>query len=111
MTECLAGSFETDSVEFALGGVRGLEHGGADKIVGDDVHGEFFFDHCRRPASEDIDAERNLDVSQVEFDPPSTAVQFGKGAGRKLSVIGEGGGEGDVLASKSGDIDREGDMA
>ena len=107
----LTRSFEADAIEFPLRCVRGLQHGGADEVVGDEVHCKFFFDHFGREASQDVHTEGDLDVSQVEFNVPSAAVEFGEGSCGKFPGVGKGGGDGDALTSESLDVHGERYMA
>ena len=111
LIHCLKGVFEADTFYFELGRSCGLQHGEAHEVVGDDVHGEFFFYHVRGFTAQDIHAQGDLYVAQEQFHSPAAAIEFGEGCGGTLFVVGQGGGDGYFLGAESGDIGDEGDVA
>jgi len=85
-------------------GMRAFNHEGADKVVRDDEHPEFLFDHFRGFAAKDIHAHGRFYVAQEQFDLPASAVEFGEGLLGKGDRIGQGGDENEVLGSEAFDV-------
>ncbi len=74
----LAGSvqraFETESVQRGVADTGCLAHNGADEVVGNEVHFQFFVDHRRGQATEHVHVQGGLNVIQIEFDIPAPCV-------------------------------------
>jgi len=70
---------------------RRLAHQPPDTVVGDEVHQDFFTDHHRRQAAQDIQPHGYLDVSKKQLDIPPFKVKFGKLFGGISRGIKQGG--------------------
>ena len=58
--------------------VRRLGHQPPDTVVGDEVHQDFFPDHFRRLAPQDIHSHGRLDIAEEQLNIPALEVKVGK---------------------------------
>jgi len=104
-------SFEAEAVEGNLIKKCRLKHGGANKIVSDEVHGEFAINHGRGAASEDVHSHGSLDVPEKEFGEPALKVELGKGGRGEGLGVEEGGDDRNGTGSRTGESHGVGDLA
>ena len=100
------GSGEAETGDGTLFSFGGFEHERADKIVGNEVHGEFFFYKFWALTAQDIHSHCNLDVAQEELDAPALAIEVGNVLCRIGHGIHQGGGDREGLCSESWDWNR-----
>lgn len=75
------------------------------------MHNDLLFNHFRGLTAQDIHAQGNFNILEIEFNAPPAAVEFREGRCRKSPVVGQCGGDSDGLASKSGNIHGKRDVA
>jgi hypothetical protein len=78
LAQCVTGSFEADTIQFDSVIESGLEHEGADQVIGDQVHVQLTADHLGTKTSQHVHAHRGLDVSKEQLDQPPAAIQIGE---------------------------------
>jgi len=82
--------------------VAGFEHEGADKIVGNEVDGEFFFNHGGGFAAEDFHSHRGFKVAEIKFGLPAAAVEVGEIGGGEGVGVEQGGDDHDGSGAEPG---------
>jgi hypothetical protein len=68
---------KANSLQRHLGREGGLRHEGANQVVSDEVHLDFFVDHGLGFAAKQVHVEGGFDVIPIEFDVPALAIERG----------------------------------
>ncbi len=78
VAQCLETALETDNPNRKIRCLDRIQHQPPDTVVGDKVHQDFFPDHVRRPAPQDVYPHGRLDVAEKQLDIPALEVKIGK---------------------------------
>src|SRR5271165_3359145 len=105
MVEAIQRAFEGNSLQVDIVGEGSPLHQGADEIVSDPMHGQFFEDHTGCEAAQYIQAKYSFDLSEVQFDVPAPEIEFFQLMGRIKLRIEQRGRENDLLGAKPRDGD------
>src|SRR5271165_2852744 len=105
MVEAIQRAFEGNSLQVDIVGEGSPLHQGADEIVSDPMHGQFFEDHTGCEAAQYIQAKYSFDLSEVQFDVPAPEIEFFQLMGRIELRIEQRGRENDLLGAKPRDGD------
>jgi hypothetical protein len=73
----VAGAGEADTLQRYVCREGGLTHEGANQVVSDEMHLDFFVDHGWGFAAEHVHVEDGFDVIPIEFDVPASAIERG----------------------------------
>jgi len=87
-----------------MGGESGLTHEGANQVVSDEMHLDFFVDHGRGSAAEHIHLQGGFDVIPIEFDFPAAVIERRQQVDGPEFRIGQGGHQGDSPAAAVGGL-------
>ena len=84
-----------------------LEHQVANAVVGDEVHQDFFADHVRCLAAQDIHSHGRFDIAEEQLNIPALQVEIGQVSSRILDGVQQGGHEVELSGPKPwiGDCD------
>lgn len=82
-------------------------HDGANEVVDQGKHGQFFEDAFLGFAMQHVHLHSLFQMSQIGFDLPTLAIQFGQGIGRIEHGIEQGGGQSDVAGTATAARDLE----
>nr|WP_305042828.1 hypothetical protein [Geoalkalibacter sp.] len=74
----LEASLEADKPDCKVRRLGCLTHQPPDTVVGDKMHQDFFPDHVRRLAPQDVHPHGRLDVAEEQLDIPALEVKVGK---------------------------------
>lgn len=74
----LEAALEADNPDYKVRHLGRLSHQLPDTVVGDEVHQDFFPDHFRRLAPQDIHSHGRLDVAEEQLDIPALEIKVGK---------------------------------
>lgn len=69
----------------------GLQHQGADQIIGDGLKMDFLGDHLGALRAQHIEPKGGFDVAEKQLNLPAAAEQFGQGGVGVSDLIQEGG--------------------
>jgi len=110
VTKGLHTAFEAHNSNRKIRFFRSLIHQPPDTVVGDEVHQDFFADHLRRSAAQDIQAHGRLDVAKKQLDIPPFEIKLGKLLRRISLGIKQGGDDVKPLYSESRMFHRDFDL-
>lgn len=85
-------------------GLRAFDHHGADEVVSDDMHGEFFLDHRRSFAAKYVHAHSGFDVPQIKFGLPASSIEISECLFRESFWIKQSRDDDDVFGSEAFDV-------
>ena len=77
-----------------------LLHDAAKKVVGNEMHAQFAFDHLGGKATKHVHVEMDFDLAEVKFDVPAAEIEFGQ-VDRGYGGVEQGGHEGDAARTKA----------
>ena len=90
LPERVAGALEADALNGHIVQCGGMLHEAADAVVGDGMHDDFFTDHRRGFATQDIHAHGDLDVAEEQLNGPAPEVQLAEPFGRPFHRVEQG---------------------
>jgi hypothetical protein len=101
MVEAVQRAFKGDSLQVDIVGYGGSLHQGADKIVSDPMHRQFFENHLGAEAAQDIHAKHGFDLSEMQFDIPAPEIEFFQFLGWIKLRIEQRGDQNDFFGAKT----------
>jgi hypothetical protein len=110
-TKSLQATLETDNPDFDGSLFCGFVHQPPNAVVSDEVHQDFFTDHFRRSASQNIHPQGCLDVAEKQFNIPPLEIEFGKLLRRILLGVQQGGNDIETLCPETRMLDRDTDLS
>lgn len=94
-------SFETELRDGDAIFFRALPNEMSDKVMKDEEHEDFFFDHFWGFTGEHLHSERGFDVSEAQFDDPTLEKQLGEFFHWIGDGIQQGGHQGNILSAET----------
>jgi len=111
IAKSLQAPLETDNSDRNVGCFRSFVHQSSYAVICNEMHYDFFADHIRTLASQDVHTHCGFDVAKEQFDIPPFKVKVGQFLGRILCRVKQGSDNVKLLSSEAWIVDRHLDLS